>query len=211
MIRGAALALLVLTAFGCGSSNRAAEPRVRVLPKVSDHVLATCRKEAGKVGYRVPCPTRLPSEMAGSFIAPLPSSHEWTSWVGWSGTSARDHLAITASPTPTSPVKLVNGPAWLPGEYVELLGSVTVRGLHAQSVYVPPKGNDGSMFMHHIVLVWTRGGHTYGVGFSRSRQSLAHRGPERECRGAYQARETSRSRKSLARSLTAESGDFATC
>jgi hypothetical protein len=34
-----------------------------------------------------------------------------------------------------------------------------------RAVYVPPAANDGSAFMRHVVLIWTVGGHTYGVGF----------------------------------------------
>jgi hypothetical protein len=34
-----------------------------------------------------------------------------------------------------------------------------------RAIYVPPATNDGSAFMHHVVLVWSDAGHTYGVGF----------------------------------------------
>jgi hypothetical protein len=34
-----------------------------------------------------------------------------------------------------------------------------------RAVYVPPRTNDGSAFAHHVVLIWTVSGHTYGVGF----------------------------------------------
>lgn len=37
------------------------------------------------------------------------------------------------------------------------------------AVYVPPATNDGSMFMHHVVLVWSQAAHTYGVGFHNIR------------------------------------------
>jgi hypothetical protein len=39
--------------------------------------------------------------------------------------------------------------------------------MHA--IYVPPETNDGSMFMHHVVLVWSVKGHTYGFGFHNTR------------------------------------------
>jgi hypothetical protein len=32
-------------------------------------------------------------------------------------------------------------------------------------VFVPAATNDGSAFAGHLVLIWTVGGHTYGVGF----------------------------------------------
>ena len=34
-----------------------------------------------------------------------------------------------------------------------------------RAVFAPPATNDGSAFAHHIVLIWTLGRHTYGVGF----------------------------------------------
>jgi hypothetical protein len=34
-----------------------------------------------------------------------------------------------------------------------------------QAVYVPFGTNAGSAFAPHVVLIWTVGGHTYGVGF----------------------------------------------
>jgi hypothetical protein len=36
-----------------------------------------------------------------------------------------------------------------------------------RAVYVPVKTNAGSAFMRHVVLIWTVGGHTYGVGFHK--------------------------------------------
>ena len=39
--------------------------------------------------------------------------------------------------------------------------------MHA--IYVPPATNDGSIFMHHVVLVWSVNGHTYGFGFHNMR------------------------------------------
>ena len=34
-----------------------------------------------------------------------------------------------------------------------------------RAVYVPAAANDGSAFMHHVVLVWTVRDHTYAFGF----------------------------------------------
>ena len=36
-------------------------------------------------------------------------------------------------------------------------------------IYVPPATNDGSAFVHHVVLVWSEGGHSYGFGFHNTR------------------------------------------
>jgi hypothetical protein len=84
------------------------------------------------------------------------------------GTSdvGREHLVITASPKPlTNYAKVVNGPAWNPQARVRPLGWVQIKGWRMRSVYVPPATNDGSAFMHHVVLIWNDGGHTYGIGF----------------------------------------------
>jgi hypothetical protein len=88
------------------------------------------------------------------------------------GTSnnGREHLVITASRRPlTNDAKLVNGPAWYPQARVRPVGSVNIKGWRMRAVYVPPATNDGSSFMHHVVLVWSNAGHTYGVGFHNIR------------------------------------------
>jgi len=48
---------------------------------------------------------------------------------------------------------------------VQRIALVTLGRRRGEEIFVPPKTNDGSMFMHHIVIVWTKGSHTYGVGF----------------------------------------------
>jgi hypothetical protein len=79
-------------------------------------------------------------------------------------------LVITASPHPlTNYAKLVNGRAWYPRARVRALGWVKINGWRMRSVYVPPATNDGSAFMHHVVLIWSEAGHTYGVGFHNTR------------------------------------------
>jgi len=42
---------------------------------------------------------------------------------------------------------------------------VTINGWRMRAVFVPQATNDGSAFAHHVVLIWTVGQHTYGVGF----------------------------------------------
>ncbi len=42
---------------------------------------------------------------------------------------------------------------------------MTVNGWRMRAIYVPFGTNAGSAFARHVVLVWTVGGHTYGVGF----------------------------------------------
>jgi hypothetical protein len=73
---------------------------------------------------------------------------------------------ITASPKRLDNyAKVVNGPAWYPEARVQPLGWIRISGWRARAVFVPPDSNDGSSFAHHVVLIWTVGGHTYGVGF----------------------------------------------
>ena len=94
------------------------------------------------------------------------SAKSWRGWVIGSSNTDGQHLVITASPHPlTDYAKLVNGPAWYPNERVRPLGWERINGRRVRSVYVPPAINDGSAFMHHVVLIWTEGGHTYGIGF----------------------------------------------
>lgn len=45
-----------------------------------------------------------------------------------------------------------------------------------RAVFVSPETNDGSAFMHHVVMIWTVGQQTYGIGFHNehgSGQTLA--------------------------------------
>jgi hypothetical protein len=90
----------------------------------------------------------------------------WRGWVVGSSATPSEHLVLTASPEPLlNDAKLVNGPAWYPNARVRLISRVTINGRSIRAVYVPPATNDGSSFMNHVVLIWTVGGHTYGVGF----------------------------------------------
>jgi hypothetical protein len=141
--------------------------------------MAKCQATAKAVAYPVPCPLRVPTGLTGlvdaggtpnlNVIGPAGlngSSASWRGWVVGSSWTAGQHLVITASPTRlTSYAKLVNGPAWFPRERVRLLGWVSVGGRRMRSIYVPAATNDGSAFMHHVVLVWSERGHTYGFGF----------------------------------------------
>src|SRR5205823_13455476 len=145
-----------------------------------------CRVTARAVGYPVPCPTYVPAGLAvGSSTTPTgcldvigpggrpacgPAGKSWRGWVVGTSDVGRDHLVITASPKPlTNDAKLVNGPAWYPRARVRTVGWVNIKGWRMRAVYVPPATNDGSAFMHHVVLVWSDAGHTYGVGFHNTR------------------------------------------
>jgi hypothetical protein len=78
------------------------------------------------------------------------------------------HLVIVASPRPLrSDAKVVNGPGLYPGARVRPLRSLTIKGWRMRAVYAPFGTNDGSAFARHVVLIWTVGGYTYGIGFHK--------------------------------------------
>ncbi len=90
----------------------------------------------------------------------------WRRWVVGSSTTPTEHLVITASPKPLrNDAKLVNGPAWYPQARVAPFAWMAINGWRIRAVFVPQSTNDGSAFAHHVVLIWTVGSHTYGVGF----------------------------------------------
>jgi hypothetical protein len=149
-------------------------------------LLRKCRATARAVGYAVPCPTFIPAGLAIGSSTTSPgcldvigpggqpacgtAGRSWRGWVVGTSNVGAQHLAITASPMQLQNyAKLVNGPAWYPRARVRSLGSVQVNGKRMDAIYVPPATNDGSMFMHHVVLVWSVKGHTYGFGFHNTR------------------------------------------
>jgi len=193
MVRFRLLVLMLFVAFtssGCRGGHvvpLSAQPvrsQVRFVP-ASATLLAECRATARRVRYAVPCPMRVPALVlpghtpmrldatvaAGTSRCTLdvvgPGCGTWHGWVvGSSGFGYEQHLVITASPLPLRNfAKVVNGPAWYPRARVRPLGWVTVNGQRMRSVFVPPATNDGSAFAHHVVLIWTVRGHTYGIGF----------------------------------------------
>jgi hypothetical protein len=171
---------VLLIVCGCSGSRTAAHPKTRQTHALGlrfvvapSSVRTTCRATARAVGYAVPCPTHIPAglETTGSLDVVGPggvggAAKSWRGWVVGSSNTEGQHLVITASPRPlTNYAKVVNGPAWYPRARVRALGWVNINGWRMRSVYVPPVTNDGSAFMHHVVLIWTDGGHTYGIGF----------------------------------------------
>jgi hypothetical protein len=152
-----------------------ARPALTLVP-AQRLVLADCHATAQIVGYPVPCPTKVPQGTletsvpghdchAIHVLGPGGCSKAWRGWVFGSSYAGRDHLVITASPRPLGDdAKVVNGPSWYPKAKVTPIARVTINGRRMHAVYVPPATND-SAFMNHVVLIWTVGGHTYGVGF----------------------------------------------
>lgn len=153
-------------------------------------LIAACHETASAVGYRVPCPTRVPAGLTETGSNGLGGCElhiigsggvggcatSWRGWVVGSSTTPDEHLVIVGSPRPLrKPARLVNGPAWYPGARVVPLARITVHGWRMRAVYVPRGTNEGSAFADHVVLIWTVGTHTYGIGFhdvSSIRQTL---------------------------------------
>jgi hypothetical protein len=179
-----AVALMALLGGGCSDSGGVAatgtlpKPSGSLLVQAPTELLEKCQATAPEIGYPVPCPTRVPEGLTptrGSGGCQLdvvgPGGvggcvKTWRGWVVGSSETNDQHLVIVASPRPLrSDAKLVNGPAWYPGARVRPLRSLTINGWRMRAVYVPSRTNDGSAFARHVVLIWTLGGHTYGIGF----------------------------------------------
>lgn len=153
------------------------EPKLAPAPRT---LIAACRTSARTLGYPVPCPTRIPAGLTETgtngptgcalhIIGPGgigECAKSWRGWVVGSSATRSEHLVITASPAPVrNDARVVNGPAWYPKARVEPLTWLTINGRRVRAVFVPQATNDGSAFAHHVVLIWTVGQHTYGVGF----------------------------------------------
>lgn len=190
MTSAAAAALLVVAVCGCSDSRKTAPSKAPQTGVVGGLRLVAappalrekCRATARVVGYAVPCLTRIPSGMAIGWPRPAGCldvigpggvggcDKSWRGWVVGNSSFGGHHLGITASPRAlTSYAKLVNGPAWYPRAKVRRLGWVEINGRRMRSVYVPPATNDGSAFRDHVVLIWSEGGHTYGIGVHKTR------------------------------------------
>jgi hypothetical protein len=148
-----------------------------------------CQWTADKVGYPVPCPVFLPPEstpslapfaesigpQAARFLSPgiekrsrrwvflnvsfptrgMPSGLE----AGALG-SGQGHLEMFVAPKPVPDIgRFVSGDLGRPHEFVPR-GTASVDAVTGRWVGV----SDGA-FGHHLVLVWIKGGRTYGLGF----------------------------------------------
>jgi hypothetical protein len=171
MVWRIAVALLsVVTSAACSNAEKPEPLGVRFV-SAPPALLRECRATARAVGYPVACPTRIPDGLAVGSDAIRQGRGSWRGWVvGSSYLGWEEHLVLTASPRRlTEYSKLVNGPAWYPGQRVRPLGWVDARSWRMREVYVPAVTNDGSAFMNHVVLVWSIAGHTYGIGFHNTR------------------------------------------
>jgi hypothetical protein len=179
-----AVALVTLLLGGCSDGGEVAAtvppptPAASRLVRASPELLGKCQTTANEVGYRVPCPTRVPEGLtetrsigrceldiigAGGLGR---CARTWRGWVVGSSETYDQHLVIVASPQALrNYAKVVNGPAWYADARVRLLQRMTINGWRLQAVYVPFGTNAGTAFARHVVLIWTVRGHTYGVGF----------------------------------------------
>jgi hypothetical protein len=64
-----------------------------------------------------------------------------------------------------NPARAIDGPGMLPGSRVQPHGRFRAGPIRGRLYYVPPKTNDGSAFMGHLVMVWAASHHTYAYGF----------------------------------------------
>jgi hypothetical protein len=127
-----------------------------------------CRATARALGYPVPCLTAVPKGMSAAAALQFIGygARSWRHWAVGSTYVGPEHLVTTGSPRRLANyAKVVNGPAWFPNERVQPITWTTINGWRMRAVYVSPNTNDGSAFMSHVVLIWTVGRHTYGVGF----------------------------------------------
>jgi hypothetical protein len=182
------IALAALFVCGCSVSPSSAHPPTTQNLKTGGlrfvsapaALVAECRSTARAVKYPVPCPMRLPQGLTETGVnGPTACAlhiigpggvggcaKSWRGWVVGSGTTPDEHLVIVASPHRLpNDAKVVNGPAWYRSARVRPLSWVTINDWRMHVVFVPPKTNDGSAFANHVVLIWTVGNHTYGVGF----------------------------------------------
>jgi hypothetical protein len=180
-----AAVLVALLSGGCSDSGEMSatgappKPFASLLVQAPPELRGKCQATADQVGYPVPCPTRVPEGLTATrgsggcqfdIIGPGVCAKAWRGWVVGSSETNDEHLVIVASPHPLrSEAKVVNGPGWYPGARVRPLPSLTINGWRMRAVYVPFGTNAGSAFARHVVLIWTVGGHTYGIGFHKVR------------------------------------------
>jgi hypothetical protein len=146
-------------------------------------VAEQCQHAASAVGYPAPCPRLLPSGTtpyppANGFVATGlgPSSNSVVENMVFPAAGTRltvspfdsqGHLVIWGSPKGTNLQHLLYGPAPDPRyDHVVRVGTARVRGIRAEFVRVLAT-NTGSIFLDHLVIAWSSGGHLYAVGFHR--------------------------------------------
>jgi hypothetical protein len=150
---------------------------VEVVP-ATDAIPQQCEAAAHELGFAVPCPGLIPK---GSYSTPPvvkgcrllmvgtgcgPS--RWRLWlvgsIEFPSKTRVGHLVLQGSPERRTLERFVYGPGWWPqAPKIETVGHQRFRGHSAEWIEVPE--GSGSSLGGHLVLVWTKGDHTYGIGF----------------------------------------------
>jgi hypothetical protein len=179
-LRLGAAVLLAVAVTGCSHGRQArTQPsngaeRTLAFADAPPAFRAQCRSTARDLGYPIPCPLRVPRSFvvyvqrgmtrACKITIVCPGTGPWRGWVEGTTQSWNAHLVIQASPHPLrNYAKLVYGPDWHRNDRVKPLAWITVGRNRVRAVLVP-SGSE-TLFGDHVVLIWTIGQHTYGVGF----------------------------------------------
>jgi hypothetical protein len=174
---GLVLLAISMAITGCSGAHPSSQPKPSrprpvspfLFVRAGSALLGKCRSTARAVGYPVPCLNQVPRTMNAfdrvAFIG-VGQGPLWRGWVAGSTSVGTEHLVVTTSPRALrSYAKVVNGPAWYPKARVRPITRVEINGWRMRAVFVPAQTNDGSAFSDHVVLIWTVGKHTYGLGF----------------------------------------------
>jgi hypothetical protein len=198
---GSILAIAVstcLTAACTASSSQPTRPLASTVPTPNRRVVGgialeqapavvaeQCQHAANAVGYPVPCPRLLPFETRpyppGPFvhhgIGPSRKSIFGSMAFPAAGTdlavpfTSEGHLVISAEPTGTNLRHLLYGPEPDPRyDHVVREGAARVLGVRGEFVRVLAT-NTESIFLDHLIIVWSSGAHLYAVGFHRVNQA----------------------------------------
>jgi hypothetical protein len=169
--------MVLLTACACSGSHSTSTEQTKrkrlrfVATPAAFH--AQCRLTARAVGYPVPCPLRVPPGFAsdqdgatpGCVITIICPAAEPRRWIAGTSANATTHLIILGSPRPVSDsTRFVNSGAEVVGSRVRPLRWTTINGWRMRAVFVLA-ATSSAFAWHHVVLIWTVGQHTYGVGF----------------------------------------------
>jgi hypothetical protein len=186
-VRTAAMVLACLLAAGCSddgeqqvsSSAGGVAKRDFRLVESPPAVRSQCVMTAKRLGYSVPCPGLLPTysdptpvhdpaltdlPFVDDYVRPgFRGYRKWMFLTVDFPTAVREgHLVISASPHPVDALHFMSlRPS--PYDRIERAAEIRLRGHRAEVVRVLV--SDGSIFQRHTLLLWTEGGHTYGVGF----------------------------------------------
>ena len=162
--------LVAVSSAASGTSFAVLQSSAERFAPVPSAFVSQCRSTARAVGYPVPCPMRVPlgfnrdqdGATPGCAITIIcPESGDLRGWAAGSTSNETEHLVIKASPHPVGMYStFINWPSG--GSHVRVLGWVRRNDWRLRVVFVRTLG---SAFAHHVVLVWTVGQHTYGLGF----------------------------------------------